>query len=453
MASILVVEDETLLGRQLDRALTGAGHDVTVATSGTEALEGLAAIEPDLVLLDLRLPDQSGLDVLTQLLQRAPELAVLMMTAYGSVADVVEAMRRGAADYLPKPLDLDELRLTIERTLTRRRRERELAYHRQRVASARDQVIGDDPRVHALFDQITSLAKAELDPGRRPTILLTGETGTGKGLVARAIHEALGAGPFIELNCTGLPSSLVEEELFGHERGSFTGATGSRPGLFEAAEGGAIFLDEIGHLELGVQAKFLKVIEEKRVRRLGASRERKLDVHVIAATNRDVSAAVAEGDFRADLFHRLAVLSFEMPPLRERVDDIVLLARHFCAEIGKQYRRPELGITGDAEQLFQQYPWPGNVRELRNIIERAVLLSTSTKLGVEIFGPMLQLGGAVTIGENFTLPPGGVQLADLEADLIAQALERAASNRTQAAKLLGLTRDQLRYRMEKFQIS
>jgi len=353
MASLLVVEDEALLGRQLHRALTGAGHDVTLAMSGAEALEALGAVEPDLVLLDLRLPDQSGLDVLTQLLQRAPDLPVLMMTAYGSVADVVEAMRRGAADYLPKPLDLDELRLIIERTLTRGRRERELAYHRQRVASARDQVIGQDARVLALFDQIMSLAKAELDPGRRPTILLTGETGTGKGLVARAVHEALGAGPFIELNCTGLPSSLVEEELFGHERGSFTGATGSRPGLFEAAEGGAIFLDEIGHLELGIQAKFLKVIEEKRVRRLGASRERTLDVHVIAATNRDVEAAVAEGDFRADLFHRLAVLSFEMPPLRERVDDILLLARHFCREIGQQYRRPALEI-GEAHTVVRE---------------------------------------------------------------------------------------------------
>jgi len=452
MASLLVVEDEALLGRQLHRALTGAGHDVTLAMSGAEALEALGAVEPDLVLLDLRLPDQSGLDVLTQLLQRAPDLPVLMMTAYGSVADVVEAMRRGAADYLPKPLDLDELRLIIERTLTRGRRERELAYHRQRVASARDQVIGQDARVLALFDQIMSLAKAELDPGRRPTILLTGETGTGKGLVARAVHEALGAGPFIELNCTGLPSSLVEEELFGHERGSFTGATGSRPGLFEAAEGGAIFLDEIGHLELGIQAKFLKVIEEKRVRRLGASRERTLDVHVIAATNRDVEAAVAEGDFRADLFHRLAVLSFEMPPLRERVDDILLLARHFCREIGQQYRRPALEITPEAEELFLQYPWPGNVRELRNIVERAILLSPSDLIGTEIFGPMLQLGGNVAVSENFKLPDDGVSLADLEADLIAQALERSGANRTQAAKLLGISRDQLRYRMEKFQI-
>jgi len=452
MATILVVEDESLLARQIQRALTSAGHEATVAGSGSEALKSLAAIEPDLVLLDLRLPDQSGLDLLPQLIERSPELSVLMMTAYGSVSDAVEAMRRGATDYLPKPLDLDELRLTVDRALARRRTDRELAYHRQKLSSARDNVIGEDPRIEAIFDQIQNLAKADFSPGRRPTILLTGETGTGKGLIARAIHEALGSGPFIEVNCTGLPSTLVEEELFGHERGSFTGATGSRPGLFEAAEGGAIFLDEIGHLEMAVQAKFLKVIEDKRVRRLGASRERELDVHVIAATNLAMEEAVTAGQFRADLFHRLAVLSFEIPPLRERSGDLLRLARHFCSQIGLEYRRPRLALTEDAEAMLCTYAWPGNVRELRNIIERAVLITGSDILGVEIIGPMLQLSGDSAAGKDYTLPQAGVDLAVLEADLIGQALERAGSNRTQAARLLGLTRDQLRYRMEKFEI-
>lgn len=450
MASIVVVEDEKILGRQLRNALASAGHEITLASSGREALDAFTAAEPDLALIDLRLPDQSGLDLLTTLRERAPEVVVLMMTAYGSVADAVEAMRRGASDYLPKPLDLEELRLTIELSLARGRNNRELAYHRMRVATASDQIIGKDSRVQDIFSQIANLASAELAPGRRPTILLTGETGTGKGLMARAIHEALGAGPFIELNCTGLPSSLVEEELFGHERGSFTGAVGSRPGLFEAADGGAIFLDEIGHLETGVQAKFLKVIEEKRVRRIGASRERTLDVHVVAATNRVLSEAVAAGDFRADLFHRLAVLSFEIPPLRDRTDDIPLIAAHLCKEIGQQYQRSNVEIDEEGMRLLRQYPWPGNVREMRNIIERAILLSRSASIGSDTLAPMLRPAKAPEETKGFDLPDGGIHLAELEAELIKQALEREQDNRTRAAKLLGLTRDQLRYRMEKF---
>ncbi|MEZ4217272.1 MAG: sigma-54 dependent transcriptional regulator [Myxococcota bacterium] len=454
MASILVVEDESLLGRQLQRALQGAGHNAALAGSRAEALDAFATAEPDLALVDLRLPDASGLDVLRDLLERAPELPVLMMTAYGSVADAVQAMQQGAADYLQKPLDLDELRLAIDRTLERRRADRELAYHRRRGGSARGHVIGTDPRIAAIFEQIDRLADAKLAPGKRPTVLLTGETGTGKGLIARAVHEALGGGAFIELNCTGLPSTLVEEELFGHERGSFTGATGARAGLFEAADGGAIFLDEIGHLELGVQAKFLKVIEDKRVRRLGASRDRALDVHVIAATNADLDAAVADGAFRADLFHRLAVLAFEVPPLRERTQDIPALARHFCAELGHQYGRPGASFDGDAEKLLRQYPWPGNVRELRNVIERGLLLASGATIDASVLAPMLRAarGSEAAAGGRYVLPDGGIHIAELEADLIAQALERASGNRTQAAKLLGLTRDQLRYRMEKFEI-
>jgi len=450
MASIVVVEDEVILGRQLRNALTSAGHEIALATSGQEALEALTTAEPDLALVDLRLPDQSGLDLLNAMRARAPGLIVLMMTAHGSISDAVEAMRRGASDYLQKPLDLEELRLTINLSLARGRSERELAYHRMRAASESARIIGEDARVKAIFAQIANLASVELAPARRPTILLTGETGTGKGLMARAIHEALGPGPFIELNCTGLPSSLVEEELFGHERGSFTGAVGSRPGLFEAADGGAIFLDEIGHLEQGIQAKFLKVIEEKRVRRLGATRERAIDVHVIAATNRVLSEAVNEGDFRADLFHRLAVLSFEIPPLRERKSDIPLLAQHFCQEIGHQYQRFDAEIDASGIDLLQHYPWPGNVRELRNIIERAILLSPSASIHRDTLALILMPGSAPEETRHFHLPEGGVELAELEVELIKQALERAQDNRTRAAKLLGLTRDQLRYRLEKF---
>lgn len=451
MASIVIIEDEKILGRQLRNALATAGHELTLAVSGEAGLKAFDSAEPDLALIDLRLPDQSGLDLITTIRDRFPEVMLIMMTAYGSVSTAVEAMRRGASDYLQKPLDLEDVRQRVELALSRGRTERELEYHRTRAASTPDEVVGSDTRIHAIFEQIDNLASANLEPGRRPTILLTGETGTGKGLVARAIHEALGAGPFIELNCTGLPSSLVEEELFGHERGSFTGAVGSRTGLFEAADGGAIFLDEIGHLEMGVQAKFLKVIEEKRVRRLGASRERALDVHVLAATNRVLSEAVDEGEFRADLFHRLAVLNFEIPPLRDRTADIPLLAGRFCREVGQQYQRSNVRIEDSAMRLLRQYPWPGNVRELRNIIERSILLSRTDSITEDILAPMLL--GTKRPKNEFALPEGGIHLAELEANLITQALARAKDNRTQAARLLGLTRDQLRYRMEKFGVS
>jgi len=284
-------------------------------------------------------------------------------------------------------------------------------------------------------------------------VLLTGETGTGKGVIARALHELLGGGPFIEINCTAMPSELVEAELFGHERGTFTDAKTSRAGLFEAAAGGAIFLDEIGHASQELQAKLLKVIEDKRVRRLGSTRDREVDVHVIAATNRDLQSAVETGEFRSDLLHRLGVLSFEVPPLRARIDDIAALAEHFCGSIGQTYGRA-VTLSADALGELFRYPWPGNVRELRNVIERALLVNPGLEIGAGVFAALL--GGSreepPPQTDSFALPEAGIDLAQLERDLIRQALERTEGNRTQAAKLLGLSRDTLRYRLEKFQL-
>lgn len=452
MASIIVVEDEALLARQIARALTAADHLVRIADSVAMALELLEDTPPDLVLLDLRLPDGSGLDLLPGIREIDESIQVILMTAYGSVSDAVEAMRKGAADYIQKPLDMDELLLLVERTLARRSQDRELAYHRGRAQTSRKNIIGADPRLEEIFRQVERLSIAELSPSNRPTILITGETGTGKGMLARAIHEMLGGGPFIAANCTAMPESLIEAELFGHEKGSFTDAKVARSGLFEAAEGGTIFLDEIGHASPELQAKFLKVLEEKKVRRLGSTRDRDVDVHVIAATNRDLDEAVESGDFRRDLLHRLRVLAFEAPPLRERPMDLVPLAKHFCAEVAALYGR-DVKLSEEAIGKLGDYPWPGNVRELRNVIERSVLVSADTQITGETITRLLNLKAAAR-GESdrYVLPEGGIDLAELERDLIVQALEATGGNQTRASRLLGLTRDTLRYRLEKFGI-
>jgi len=451
MASILVIEDEAVLAQSLARALEQQGHDLLVADSGANALDGIQNRSLDLVLLDLRLPDASGLDLLPRILELEPRLPVILMTAYGTVQDAVEAMRRGARDYLQKPLDLEELRLLVDRVLAQQRQERELEYHRQKDVAQPAEVIGCDTQLQQIFEQVQRLADANLSPGERPTILLTGETGTGKCMMARAIHKILGGGPFLELNCTALPAALVESELFGHERGTFTDAKTARSGLFEAADGGAIFLDEIGYIELGLQAKFLKVLEEKRVRRLGSTRDRVANVHVIAATNRDLGDAVQEGEFREDLLHRLRVLNFELPPLRERHDDLLTLARHFCTEIGHRYGARKRWLSPGAEALLEQYSWPGNIRELRNVVERAILVTAEDEIGTAAFPGLTD--GRTPSNSTVSLPATGLELVEVERELIRQALARAEGNRTRAAELLGLTRDTLRYRIEKFELN
>ena len=447
MATIVVIDDEVVLTRQVERALTSAGHAVRVASSCADGIELARDAEPDLALIDLRLGDGSGLDVLAAIRSFDESLPVVLMTAYGTVRDAVAAIQKGATDYLQKPLDLAELRLLIDRVLDREKQHRELAYHRGRGRLAAG-VIGEHAALRQFFTQVDRIASAGLAPGKRPPLLLTGESGTGKGLLARAVHERLGGGPFIELNCTALPSTLIEAELFGYERGSFTDAKTARAGLFETAAGGTLFLDEIGHAGLDLQAKLLKVIEEKRARRLGAARDREIDVHVIAATNRDLDAAVAAREFRHDLVHRLRVLAFEVPPLRERLGDLEALARYFVAEFGRTYGR-SVQLVPEGLLALTRYPWPGNVRELRNVIERAVLLEPGERLGDEAFANLVagRAGGAAGA---FDLPLGGVNLAELERSLIEQAIARTEGNRTRAAALLGLSRDALRYRLEKF---
>jgi two-component system, NtrC family, response regulator AtoC len=451
MASILIVEDEALLARQVARALTGAKHLVRISDTVKHALELINDGTPDLILTDLRLPDGSGRSLMAEALKSDDSIQVIIMTAYGSVTDAVDAMREGAADYIQKPLDLDELQLLVERTLKRRSREQELAYHRGQASG--QEIIGNDPTLREIFQQVERLSVANLSPSQRPTILICGETGTGKGMLARAIHENLGGGAFIAANCTAIPDTLIESELFGHEKGSFTDAKTAKSGLFEAAEGGTIFLDEIGHAGDEMQAKLLKVLEEKKIRRLGSTRDREVDVHIIAATNRDLDEAVEKGEFRRDLLHRLRVLSFEAPPLRSHPQDILPLAQHFLKEVGHRYRR-EISLSTEAISELEKFDWPGNVRELRNVIERSVLIEDGSEITGSTVSRLIDPRGQAKLNpSNVVLPNGGLDLAVLERDLILQALEAVGGNQTQAAKLLRLTRDTLRYRMEKFEIS
>ncbi len=446
----MIIDDEAVLAKQIGAVLQDAGHDVRIEGSLGSGRRSIVEHGADLVLLDVRLPDGSGLDLLESIHDIDPTIPVLLMTAYGSVPDVVHAMRGGAADYLQKPLDLDELVLTVERLLQRERETRELTYHRTRDHSDSARVVGAHPDVLRILEQVDRLGEASLPPGSRPPILLTGETGTGKGRLARAIHERLGTGPFLEVNCTAMPETLIEAELFGHERGTFTDAKTSRTGLFEAAAGGTLFLDEIGHAGPELQAKLLKVIEDKRVRRLGSNHDVEVDVHVIAASNRDLDAAVEAGEFRADLLYRLQVLAFVVPSLRERSSDIPLLIDYFVAELGRLYGR-RVKVAPEAVRELRHYPWPGNVRELRNVLERAVLLSAGDELDARAFSGILQRESeSEATGAVYVLPEQGVQLAELEQDLIRQALERSGGNRQRAAVLLGLTRHTLRYRLEKF---
>lgn len=458
MPTLLIVEDELVLARNLSKAFVRHGFEVHHATGIAEGRKVAATTPVDVALLDLRLPDGSGLDLLEALVAADPDRPVLMMTAYGSVADAVGAMQRGARDYVQKPLDLEEVRLKVEHALHSARQRREISYYRGREISA-GSILGESPSAQHLRALVTRVARMTLGPGApAPTVLLLGETGSGKGHAARAIH-ALGGrrdGPFIEVNCTALPETLVESELFGYEKGAFTDASTARSGLFETAEGGAIFLDEIGHISPALQAKFLNVIETKSVRRVGATAARRVDVQVIAATNRDLEAAVRLGEFREDLYQRLSVAVIRIPPIRERDGDPVLLARALLDDACRRYGVAQRSLSHEAEAVVARYSWPGNVRELANAMERIVLFSDADPVAVEQLGlPTTNAGGGhlavAPSGEvQIDFPDAGLSLEAVERALLMRALEKAGGNQSAAARLLGVSRDTLRYRMDKF---
>jgi DNA-binding NtrC family response regulator len=458
MSSLLVVEDEQVLAKNIRRTLEKLGHQVQVAATGAEAERLFAELRPDLTLLDLRLPDASGLDLLPRFKATHPDGIVLLMTAYAAVEDAVRAIQLGARDYLQKPLHMEDLRHAVARALEDAQLHQEVAYYRERESKGADidSIAGNCAAIDSLRAKVRRLGSLPASAAP-PTVLITGETGTGKGLLARVLHyNGPRAGhPFIEVNCAAIPENLVEAELFGYEKGAFTDAKTSRLGLLQAADGGSIFLDEIGCLSLPFQMKILKAIEEKTVRPVGARRERPIDVQIIAATNSDLAAMVAAHQFREDLYYRLRVAPLEIPPLRERGEDVLLLARKFLAELCAVYRLPPRRLSPEAEEIVRRYRWPGNVRELRNTLDRAVLFSDAEVLEPAALGlpaesaaELSSTGAASCL--SFDIPDAGIRFEDVERSLILSALRKAGGSQSGAARLLGMTRDTLRYRMEKF---
>jgi two-component system, NtrC family, response regulator AtoC len=450
---VLIVDDEAVLAKNMAIYLQRQGFDVQCAGSAEEGLACLASFRPDAVVLDFNLPGIDGLEMLARLRALEPALAVIMVTGHGSVELAVDAMKAGALDFLTKPVPLAKLRLLLERAAGAARRDSALDYYQRRDAepAALDALTGESAgmlRLKAMLRQLLE-AEARLTDGPPPAVLVRGETGTGKELVARALHFGgpRRARPFVELNCAALPVQLLESELFGHERGAFTDARERKLGLVETAEGGTLFLDEIGDMDPALQAKLLKLLEERTVRRLGSVREQRVDVRIVAATHRPLDQLVREGRFRADLYFRLRVVQLELPPLRERGDDVMLLARSFLVAHAQRYGRPLPALTAAAEQLLRGHTWPGNVRELRNLLEQAVLLGRGPTLDRADLAPWSDAKPPEP------LPPAAATLPALERQALVQALERSGGNISQAARELGISRDTLRYRIDKHGLS
>ena len=447
---MLVVDDEQSMRELLGIMLRQVGYAVTLADGGEAAVQALMTDDFDLVITDLRMRKVDGLAVLRAAKEHSPRTVVLVVTAFASTETAVEAMKLGAYDYVTKPFKLDELRLTIANALERKRLQEENRELKRQLRREHgfEGFIGKSPRILEVFETIRKTA----DSGS--TVMITGESGTGKELVARAVHleSARRSGPFVSVNCGAIPETLMESELFGHVKGAFTGAVASTEGLFAAAGGGTLFLDEITEIPHSVQVKLLRATQEREVRRVGDTRDVKVDVRLIAASNRDLSKAMADGVLREDLYYRLNVIPIHMPPLRERLEDIPLLVSHFIARITKDVGKSVRGISPDALAILERYHWPGNIRELENVVERAIVLGSGDLLSPDSLPPHLRMPRdeqAVTV----EIPPAGVDLEDtltrIENRYIRLALERSGWLQVRAAELLGLSFRQFRYKLQK----
>jgi len=445
---ILVADDEKNMLWALTNVLSKQGFKTFTARDGEEAIHQFNKHLPDVVLLDLKMPKKNGIEVLKEIKKINDSIPVIMITAHGNIETAIEAMKLGAFDYVQKPFEMEEINVLIKKALKIRDLTMEVELLRDELSriSRGNQIIGESPQIKEVMDLVNRVAKSNA------TVLILGESGTGKELVANAIHYNSDRKnkPFVKVNCGALPENLLESELFGHEKGAFTGAISRKIGRFERAHGGSIFLDEIGEMSFSTQVKLLRVLQEKQIERVGSTEVIDVDVRIIAATNKDLKRLVEEGRFREDLYYRLNVIPIKIPPLRERKQDIPLLVKYFLQKYSLETGRRGMTISDSALDKLKTYSWPGNIRELQNVIERAVILSPGREITEDQLPPEIVKRDRQVELDEFKLPKNGVNLNDLEKSLIKQALDMTNDNQTEAARLLGITRHTLIYRMEKY---
>ncbi len=445
---ILVVDDDAGQRRLLEFWLKEEGYAVVTAADGLSGLELFESKSPALVISDIRMPGLSGLDMLGRIKAVSPDTPVILITAFGTVSDAVDAMKLGAADYVLKPVNPDELKLNVQRALEHQELVVENRYLRDFADTTFrfENIVGASKKMRDIFEISLQVAR------RDSTVLLTGESGTGKELLAKAIHQNSfrATKPFITVNCGAIPESLIESELFGHRKGSFTGALADRTGKFETANQGTVFLDEIGELPINLQVRLLRVIQEREIDKIGYPKPIPINVRIIAATNRNLRTQIEDGQFREDLFYRLSVVTIEIPPLRERRDDIPLLLQHFLKKHSARYQLPAPSLADDALDFLTRYEWPGNVRELENAIESLVVLGKSEVIRSEDLPSHIRTARSRISAISLNLPDEGISLEEIEKEIIVQALEKQQGNQTRAARYLNISRKTLIYRMEKF---
>ncbi|NOT35627.1 MAG: sigma-54-dependent Fis family transcriptional regulator [Candidatus Eisenbacteria bacterium] len=436
--TVLVVDDELLIRKSLAKVLRESGYTVETASTGAEGLQKVAEVRPQIMILDMRLPDTDGLSVLRRVRQVDSLLQVIVITAFGDVQSAVDAMKLGAADFLRKPYELEDIKLAVEAAKKTFRQASELDLYRRQAwrQYTGEEIIGESGPIAQVRDLIDKVVRSQAT-----SVLITGESGTGKELVARAIHykSDRGQAPLMEVNCSSFQESLLENELFGHEKGAFTDASDLKKGLIELCDGGTLFLDEVADMSLPTQAKLLRFIDQRQFKRVGGAQDISVDIRIVAATNKDLEGEVRASRFRSDLYFRLKVVAIHLPALRDRAEDVVLLARHFVKEFARKFSKQFEDLSPAAQQVLLSYRWPGNVRELRNLMERVVLLEEGTLLDVDHLPPELAGRRVSSDSEHIGLPT----LAQMEADHISEVLRLTAGNKSRAARILGISRQGL----------
>ena len=456
---VFLLDDDELIVSVLSRTLKKEGYDIYQATESDGIIDKIKSCAPDILLLDISMPGRDGIDILQEVQESELNTQVVMLTADDTAETAVKAMKLGAVDYLTKPFNTDEVKIVLANIIEKENLKQEVKYLRKAYSEVFEkELVGESKAIKELRKKIEKIAQVRVS-----TVLLTGESGTGKEIVARQIHKLMFGtedswqAPFVSVNCAAMPETLLESELFGHEKGSFTDAKSDKVGLFEDAKGGSILLDEIGDMKPDLQAKLLRVLEERTIRRVGGKSEIPIDVTVLATSNRNLSQAVEKGEFRKDLFFRLSTFYLHIVPLRERQEDIPLLAKHFLSHFATQYSKPIIkGFSPEAEQILLDSNWPGNVRELKNLVERIVVLENAEEILPEHIPSWISrstMRAEQSSNGRFVLPESGISLEELERDLILQALEKANHNKTHAAKLLNISYDSLRYQLKKFGIN